>query len=107
MKHTMSVILGLLVLCALAPAGHAGQLMFPNMYFKYTLVQGVGASADEAVKDAESAIPADYQRGLKTGFGQTIGCTVNDAELIRSDGDNCDVRIPGNLVMITFPIVRR
>ena len=104
--HTRLIHAATLAIALFPLPTSAGQFTYPNMYSEFALVQGTGLTTDQAVKDAESAMPPGYRRELKKSGGQTIGCTASETLLRTTKGDRCDTNILGNRVVITFAVTR-
>jgi hypothetical protein len=94
-----------LLFVGLSANSYAGQVIYKTLYVTHSIVLGVGRTSEAAKKDAASAIPSGYTRDSTNA--PVIDCTVSDEMLRITNGDRCDVAIPGNLYRMIIPIAER
>ena len=89
----------------LSTDSYAGQVIYKTLYVTNSIVLGIGRTSEAAEKDAVSAIPFGYTRD--SANAPVIDCTISDEMLRITNGDRCDVAIPGNLYRLIIPIAEQ
>lgn len=101
MKNTMPIFFFLFMSVSSA---FAGQIVYKNMYAKHTLLQGVGATTDDAKKDALTALPSENEKGKWMADPKNspeIECSLSKTP----KAGKCNSGIVGDELRITIPIV--